>query len=126
MRISPYLEDSSIDVDEGNRGQGNVEEFLLPAIRVNLRRKMKAFNFWTFLSHLDHDASEGKAENDKDKADEKPAQARISWCNPPIFPKNIISKKPGKCAEPVSHNPIQDEEGDIGHHTGENEFMTQI
>ena len=41
MRISPYLEDSSIDVDEGNRGQGNVEEFLLPAIRVNLRRKMK-------------------------------------------------------------------------------------
>ena len=29
------------------------------------------------LSHLNHDAGEGETEDDKDKADEKPEQARI-------------------------------------------------
>ena len=34
-----YLENGSIDIDEGNRGEGNVEEFPLPTICVNLKAK---------------------------------------------------------------------------------------
>ena len=67
------MENCSIDVDEGNRAKSEVKEFLLPAVCVNLNKILLLLQLIVdLLSHLDHDAGESEAENDKHQADEEP------------------------------------------------------
>merc|ERR1719312_44840 len=75
------LENGSIDIDEGNRGEGNVKEFSLPTICVN----------------LDHDAGEGEAEDDKDEADEKPGKCAE------LVPNHPIQDQEGHIGNHASH-----------------------
>ena len=114
------MENRSIDVNEGNRAKSEVKEFLLPAVCVNLNNKILLFLqlIVEYLSHLDHDAGESEAENDKYQADEEPEQGNIEDGAAPA-PVCLI-RIPGKSAKLVAYNSVQDEEGDIGDHAEEN------
>ena len=80
------------------------------------------------LSHLNHDAGEGETEDDKDEADEKPGQARMIKNRAPLLcffqcVCTYFNKAPGKRPELVPNHPVQDKEGHIRNHAGEDEAM---